>query len=180
MNSDTVRMAASILSEALNAVPRLKSELCGFDAFGEATAAYAHRGSFGRTSKMRIFLFKGFEESVAKAKQYLGGISTDGYTPLGEAYAVAMENLARRREKRKILILVTDGHPKFEINNKAHNEYLLMERVRKNSEMLGIETAGLMVNVNASSFKPYFKQVQECKDGPEMVESILRLVEKLV
>ena len=140
MRQDIVQSAAIILAEALSAIPQLKLSITGFKTNHQFCM---DRFGTGRSQGMDILVFKDYAEPYVKCRAKLGGISTSGNTPLGDAYGKALERILARQEPRRIIFLITDGEPNFHKTDQRHNDYLLMERVHKKAKRLGIETLGL-------------------------------------
>jgi cobalamin biosynthesis protein CobT len=82
----------------------------------------ASRGIAIRTEKPVFIPFKKWGESLGKASSKLGGIGqcAQGSTPDYSSIAVGIEDLAVRKEPRKILFLLTDANG----YNQAHMKYL--------------------------------------------------------
>ena len=54
---------------------------------------------------------KGYDQPLVQVKEYLAGVQASGGTPMADALWAAGCALARQREKRKLLFLITDGAP---------------------------------------------------------------------
>lgn len=82
-----------------------------------------------------VAILKTYEQlSVSnKLQQSFSGMDDSGYTPLAKAMRTEADKLLRRREKRKIMLIMTDGTP----DNK--DDVLALIRVLRE---LGVEVYG--------------------------------------
>ncbi len=98
-------------------------------------------------------LFKQFDEPWKKAARRLGRLSSKSLTPLGESLLFAAGRLARRGERRKVLMCLTDGEPV----TGAWNEQITFEHAReavKRISLAGIEPVG--IGIQAECVKDLF------------------------
>ncbi len=87
-------------------------------------------------------VFKQFDEPWKKAARRLGQLRSQALTPLGESLLFAAGRLARREERRKVLMCLTDGEPV----TGAWNEQVTFEHAReavKRISHAGIEPVGI-------------------------------------
>jgi len=85
-------------------------------------ASGASRQTGVRVERPVFIPFKTWSESLGKASTKLGGISqcSAGSTPDYSSIALAIEDLGKRKEPRKVLFLLTDANG----YNEAHMKYL--------------------------------------------------------
>lgn len=97
--------------------------------------AHRHHG-------VKINVFKGFNESFPVCKARLAGLMTGGGTPLADGIQYGWEGLRTRREKRRVMFVITDGEP-----NDGHEE--VMRWQIRNARREGILIVGVGVGYDA-------------------------------
>jgi cobaltochelatase CobT len=99
-----------------------------------------------RTSALVFYVFKGFGESLIKAKPKLATIAkmTGGDNGDGDALMRASRRLLKRRESRKVMLVLSDGQPitsGMNVSSNVHAQYLrnVVDRCKKDGiDMVGI------------------------------------------
>lgn len=175
MTESTTRLAAVMLSEAISAVPQVKLSVTGF-----TTNNHRYNGSGGRCVGLDLPLFKDFDEPHVKARGRLGALSTYGYTPLGEAYAYGHSRIVARKEKRKVLWLITDGSPYFPCNDNSHNEYMLMGRVHERNKARGIESVLTNIGRVQKEASQHTDITRNIKNESNLAQSMLEIIKGIV
>ncbi len=96
---------------------------------------------FTRFGNLVIGLIKRFEDPVKVALKRLPTIQGTGLTPLGEAMEIGAARLIVRKESRKIMLVLTDGHAGCEGSGQAAHLHAMnaSERITK----AGIELIGV-------------------------------------
>ena len=99
----------------------VKTELLGFTTKhwkgGDSRKAWVNQGSPsnpGRLNDLRHIIFKSADENFRKARKSFGIMLREGLLKEnvdGEALAWAHQRLSKRKEERKILIVISDGAP---------------------------------------------------------------------
>jgi len=99
----------------------VKTELLGFTTKhwkgGDSRKAWVNQGSSlnpGRLNDLRHIIFKSADENFRKARKSFGIMLREGLLKEnvdGEALAWAHQRLNKRKEERKILIVISDGAP---------------------------------------------------------------------
>ena len=99
----------------------VKTELLGFTTKhwkgGDARKAWVNEGSPsspGRLNDLRHIIFKSADDNFRKARKSFGIMLREGLLKEnvdGEALAWAHQRLSKRKEERKILIVISDGAP---------------------------------------------------------------------
>jgi len=105
---------------------------------------------------------KGFEQSQGVARERIGGLFPSGGTPMDQAIWKAGMAIARRKETRKLLFLVTDGAP---------NNPMLTKDVSNVIQRMGIELFGIGIGTDAVS--DYCKSHAVVSDPVEIGTAIL-------
>jgi len=85
---------------------------------------------------------KGFDQSLGAVRARIGALSASGGTPMDQAIWKAGMSIARRKETRKLLFLVTDGMP---------DDALMTRDVSQSIRRMGIELFGLGIGTDAVS-----------------------------
>lgn len=168
MNADLLRQACITLAEALSTIRVVKLGIFGFTTNERPYSERDYTRKFGRAVGLDIMVLKDFDDPYRRCHGYLGGIGTWGATPLGEGYAHGFDVLVRREAPRKVLWLVTDGDPCYRAFNPAHNDHVLIRRIRAKARNCGIETLGLGITLNA-------QQQQKLRRMVERVDVIDRM-----
>ncbi len=178
MNENISRTAAIILAEALSSIPQIKLSISGFTTNNlgrENIFKYYNRHNIspnsGRQCGMDILQFKNFSEAYAKCKSKLGAITSDGDTPLGDAYGKSLEHILPRPEIRKIIFLITDGRPGFP-HGANHSDYLLMKKIHLTAKRYKVQTLGLGIG-NCEFLSDYFDQVINIKKIQDLPTQLL-------
>jgi cobalamin biosynthesis protein CobT len=96
---------------------------------------------FTRFSNLEIGLIKRFEDPVKIALKRLPSIQGTGLTPLGEAMEIGAARLIVRRESRKIMLVLTDGHAGCEGSGTAahlHAPHVATRITNAGIELIGV------------------------------------------
>lgn len=180
MDENATRQAMICISEALNAIPRLKVQIASFQGPNFWGGRTRIKGDFGRISPLTISLHKRFDEALSSAKPRIGGYQSNGGTPLGCSYGYAFESVVNRPEAKKVVWVVTDGDPTIGHGNSEHSEYEQMRLVHRRAKMLKIQTLGL--GIGARSFMDYcdyFGYVNE-GDTAALSKAVLEMTKGVV
>lgn len=169
MSTEDTRAATILVAEALNGIRWLKLEITGFKTndLNESLKYETPRRSGGRLNGLEILLYKHFDESYEKAKPRLGALRCHTATPLGDAYGNALERVAKRRESRRVIWLISDGDPAIDVMDPRHNELLSMQRTHKKCRDLGIETIGTYVG-RRGNLEPYVDRYSQALNSREL------------
>jgi len=177
MNADIARTSAIILAEALASIPQIKLSISGFTTNSRGLDySYNFSPNSGRQIGMDILQFKDFSEPYQKARAKLGAITNTGNTPLGDAYGHAFSHIISRPETRKIIFLITDGHPEFPqgIN---HSDFLLMKKIHADTKKFKVQTLALGIGRDLDFLKNYFDtyiNITKTQDLPQNLLSALK------
>lgn len=113
----TARNATFAIADALNSIPGVATSVAAFPSTGRNSVVVIT--PFGKTAKQT-------------AKSY--GISATGDTPMFEALSWARTALLLRQEKRKIILVITDGHPA----NRSQTKDLIDRLDKEGHEVMGV------------------------------------------
>lgn len=106
----------------------LSYQITGFDAayrdYDVRAKAHKTDKPYHRIEANRMFNFKPFETSLRQARPALGSITETGGHNNADRDAIlwCLNTLKKREEKRKILLVLSDGHPANDTVNVGHKE----------------------------------------------------------
>lgn len=129
-------------------------------------------GRFARFGNLEIGLIKRFEDPVKLALQRLPLIQGTGLTPLGEAMEIGASRLIVRRESRKIMLVLTDGHAGCEGSCAA--AHLHARQVSDRVTRAGIELIG--VGIQDQSLCPIVADTIVVNEISELPARLCRLL----
>ncbi len=131
-------MACEIIAEILEKFA-IKTEVIGFTTAdwkgGKARKLWESEGRVknpGRLNELRHIIYKHFNQSFKKSKVNLGLMLKEGILKEnidGEALLFARSRLAQRSEKRKILLVISDGTPVDDSTNSVNDKDILTDHL---------------------------------------------------
>jgi cobalamin biosynthesis protein CobT len=175
----TTKMAAIAFAEALKDL-QIPFEITGFTSVPDSrVSAYAasvkDKSRFNRTSeRLELDIFKSFESHSLLG---LDKIEAKCQNPDGECVAWAAKRLALRKEKRKILMVLSDGQPAT--GDGAHAK--LCTDLRKKVELIsksGIEVVG--IGIETSAVKDYYPDYLVLNSVSELPVAGMKKLSKLI
>ena len=172
-------MAVVAMAEALKSLD-IPFEVTGFHST-LSRELYAHAGArddrFGRTQEMLdLHVFKRFDCPTLYA---IEKIKSGHNNPDGECVVWAAKRLAERKEKRKILLVLSDGYPNTNDTDTTRLNQDLRLKV-KNIIKSGIEVVGVGIATDAVRyFYPDFIVINELESLPkEAMKKLSKIVAK--
>lgn len=157
------KKTAIAMAEALKDID-VSFEICGFHAVDCSAPSRSERSGFNRFGEKTIHnVFKDFDSHDLSGIQkiYRGEQNVDG-----EAVQWAANRLAMRKEKRKIMIVLSDGYPESCSGERQIMRAHLKQTVAKVSKA-GIEVIGVGIQSEAvQDFYPDSIVVRDIKDLP--------------
>lgn len=175
------RIAAVAFHEALKRCKFIKHEVLGFNTGGydsdelDALIRQAERNGddLSRYSRLEerdarmVFVPFGSDDGRPIAAISGGAANRDG-----ECVLWAARRLAQRPEKRKILIVGSDGHPQGARYHRTERDYL--REVVRQVMSAGLEVYGLGIMDEAvKSYYPNYEVIHDAKDLPRAVMTLL-------
>ena len=139
-----IQSALSLIT-ALQTVPKVKTALTVFPAVALRGDAWGDNMSF--IKKEPCINVLPFGERLEKRVQLIGCLESLGATPLTETLARSCKVLSQRPEKRKVVIVITDGAIRDNSNS-------VLECMRR----WGIEVAAVGIGLDSSDDEEYFRQ----------------------
>ena len=178
----TARQCAIAIAEAVDRTG-IKYEILGFDnQFGamwsaEYRKAYrAKSGSYNRTEPLRMSVFKHFEERLFEAKGAIGSIvaMADGNNADGEAVLHAYDRLSARPEKRKVMMVLSDGWPAAD--GYGHEQHLL--EVCRDIEASDVELVG--IGIQSDAVERFYSKHVVVNDIKDLEGEVMNQLSKLL
>jgi Cobalamin biosynthesis protein CobT VWA domain/Cobalamin biosynthesis protein CobT len=178
MNSGRIQVCqqmAVILEQALNGTP-VQHEIIGFTTGSEshidpslmlAQKAHTKAGRKLNVQPVSVYLFRPFGARSVDAMDSLGAMDEVpmGGTPTSQAILLAHNRLARRKERRHVLIVLTDGQS---------DDGARTRRVVEAVERCGVTVLG--IGINSASVRNEFRHavvIQNARDLPALMVSTL-------
>lgn len=173
------KLTAVAMAEALKDL-QIPFEVTGFySEYDNRVINFARtQGDLGRynrtTESLRLHVFKGFDASSLSGleKLYVGSQNPDG-----ECVAWAAKRLAERREKRKILIVLSDGMPATGDGDYGRLNSDLKTKVEK-IQKSGIECIG--VGIETESVKRFYKDYVVLGNVKDLPKSAMKKLSSLI
>jgi cobalamin biosynthesis protein CobT len=147
----------------------------GFDNRNYAgSSTYEDTDLYNRFTSLDIDIFKRFDEPLPKVRGRFNKMRAQGDNTDGEAVQWAIEQLRARPESRKILIVLSDGHPAC-----SNSDFSVLNQHLKETVMgarkYGVEVFGLGIVSNAVSyFYPDFEVIKAVEELPKAMFKMLR------
>jgi cobalamin biosynthesis protein CobT len=183
--------AAIALGESLDKCG-VAVEILGFSCDGCADskwhhAIYDYRNSlpnhsadkFDRYEPIDMYVFKAFDESMKAAIPAMGGIEKagGGNNADGESVLYAVDRLLKRTEKKRILMVLSDGFPAY---GKGYNTNV-QQHTRDCVEYVktkGIECIG--IGIDSDAVKHFYPKYVVLRDVTELPGVVLDQIAKMI
>lgn len=125
-----------------------------------------HYGNWTRINPTDMYLYKGYDESLRECRGALSTMTSlvGGGNIDGESVRQAYMRLAERREKRKMMVVFSDGHPSGGcLCGMALNQDL--KRIVKDMINAGVHVYGIgIMDSSVSNFYPSYTVVNDLDD----------------
>ena len=183
-------LACEIIAEILEKFS-IKTEIIGFTTAdwrgGRARKLWESSGrpkNPGRLNELRHIIYKGFNQKFKKAKNNLGLMLKEGILKEnidGEALLFARSRLMQQPEKRKILLVISDGTPVDDSTSSANDNDILTEHLHhviKKTEKAGkIEIVAIGIGHSTDDFYRNSAAIKSSSElGDAMIEKIVDLL----
>ena len=183
-------LACEIIAEILEKFS-VKTEIIGFTTSdwkgGRARKLWESSGrpkNPGRLNELRHVIYKHFNQKFKKAKTNLGLMLKEGVLKEnidGEALLFARSRLMQLSEKRKILLVISDGTPVDDSTNSANDNDILTEHLHhviKKIEKLGrVEIVGIGIGHSTEDFYRNSTAIKSPEElGDVMIEKVVDLL----
>ncbi len=183
-------LACEIIAEILEKFS-VKTEIIGFTTAdwkgGRARKLWERSGRMhnpGRLNELRHIIYKHFNQSLKKSKINLGLMLKEGILKEnidGEALLFARSRLMQQNEKRKILMVISDGTPVDDSTVSVNDSDILSDHlrqvIRKTSQKANVEIVGIGIGHSTDDFyrnSLTIKSLEELGDG--MIEKLAELL----
>lgn len=149
----------------------------GEDAGVMREKAMTHTGDFSRYVPFRGYTFKTFKDTGAPVNLFSKFEQEDNLD--GEAILWGMNRLAHRREKTKVMILISDAAPDATLSNTSELErhLLSVNRQIEEKEKEGIHLIALGLD---GKIKNFFKNAEVMKTIDDLPQAMLGSVERIL
>lgn len=145
---------------------------------------YASHGGvqYARFTPLTNFIAKGYDERLTEDTKRLIAMIPSGYSDCmsgnvdGESVQIAGQRLLRRKEKRKIMIVMSDGSPAGDSSGAQLDQHL--KNTVKQFESAGVEMLGL--GLMDTSVKRYYPKNQTVNRVEDIPTKILELTRQMV
>lgn len=187
-------MACEIIAGILEKFS-IKTEIIGFTTAdwkgGKARKLWESEGrpkNPGRLNELRHIIYKHFNQSFKKSKVNLGLMLKEGLLKEnidGEALLFARSRLMQQSEKRKILLVISDGTPVDDSTNAANDSDILTDHLHhvinkiENSSQVStrIEIVGIGIGHSTEEFYRNSIAIKSLEElGDVMIEKIVDLL----
>jgi len=155
-----------------------------FEVTGFSTIGHEYSGmGYMREGKLRLTQYSDFNERIDLEKLNRCNSYTNGYTPDTEALELAIMRINAMPQKRKIVIILTDGHSENGLGHItvqgehvasrlifANHRRAVLEQAKKD----GVEVFAIMVgDLDASGYEP--NHVLNVRNFAELEQKVFRL-----
>lgn len=183
-------LACEIIVEILEKFG-LKTEILGFTTNdwkgGKSRKMWERQGkpqNPGRLNDLRHIIYKSANQNFKKAKINLGLMLKEGVLKENidsEALLWARSRLMQREEKRKILMIISDGTPVDDSTNSANQSEILIDHlhqvINKIDKEGKIEMVGIGIGHNVGAFYQNSITIKNSDElGDVMVEKLVKLI----
>jgi hypothetical protein len=176
---ETAAYAAYGLSSVLERM-NINNEVLGFTTAEHIRMDSREDGEFSRLETLYIPILKAFNERLSsenKRRFAALPIKVDLANNVdGESLQVAAERLAKRKEKRKILIVLSDGYPCAYGDSKAINKHL--KKVVKEIESSGIDVLG--IGIQSKSVETFYSKNVVLDSVADLPTAVIGKVKQLL
>ena len=124
-----------------------------------------------RTGAVQIDIFKDWNESMAIALSRFTGISANGGTPLEDGIQYALQSLNKRRERHRVVLVITDGCP--------DNSDVVRHQIRV-AQGAQIDIVGVGIGYGCHHVEKLFPQHVVVEDLPSLPKALAVCLEGLV
>ncbi len=183
-------LACEIIAEILEKFS-VKTEIIGFTTAdwkgGRARKLWERSGrekNPGRLNELRHIIYKHFNQSLKKSKINLGLMLKEGILKEnidGEALLFARSRLVQQNEKRKILMVISDGTPVDDSTASTNDSDILSDHlrhvIRKIGQKANVEIVGIGIGHSTDDFyrnSLVIRSLEELGDG--MIKKLAELL----
>lgn len=139
---------------------------------------------FSRYDTIRMLEFKTFEERLRKTRLRFGAMAKN-YAPRyplysnvdGESLLYGAERLLKRRERRKVMVVFSDGMPAA-AGNGAHLARHLKQVVEELTKKAGIEMLG--IGIKSTDVREFYPQNVVLEHAEDLPQTVMREITQIL
>jgi len=133
-----------------------------------------------RKTQIDHYIFKEFRDSFASRRECLQHLVAKEQNVDGEAVYWAACRLSRRHERKKILIVISDGYPEDGKTEKSAL-YNHLHKVLKDIEVAGINVIGIgLTQRGIDAVRTFYKNATYVSDPKDLTTNFLNLLNKIL
>lgn len=135
-----------------------------------------HAQDWARIAPIHLYVYKSFTDKPQLAREVLATMpyNCSGFNSDGEAVAMAYERLKRRKEKRKIFMVLSDGQPACDGDGGLQKQYL--RNVVARIENDGTDLIG--IGIQSSAVKQFYPTWVVCNSIEDLPKACLDKIAK--
>ena len=145
----------------------------GFRAGYGGHSRGSDKGTFHRFEPVDIDIFKGWDEPVRNCLGRFTQVKATGGTPMSDGIQFALQALSARKERHRILLVITDGDPDY-----GHDP--VIRRQQRLAEEAGIAIVGVGIDNGCYSVTQLYKRHVVVEDVGELPTRLLAVVDGIV
>ena len=146
---------------------------------GHVPAGNCHTGlcygarPYHRTGSIDIDIFKGWDEPVRNCLGRFTKVKATGGTPMSDGIQFALQALSARKERHRILLVITDGDPDY-----GHAP--VIRRQQRLAREAGIALVGVGIDYGCQSVASLYERHVLVGDVSKLPEQLLKTINDLV
>ena len=128
---------------------------------------------YHRTESIDIDIFKSWDEPVRNCLGRFTKVKATGGTPMSDGIQFALQALSARKERHRILLVITDGDPDY-----GHAP--VIRRQQRLAREAGIALVGVGIDYGCQSVASLYERHVLVEDVSKLPESLLKTINDLV
>lgn len=128
---------------------------------------------YHRTESIDIDIFKSWDEPVRNCLGRFTKVKANGGTPMCDGIQFALQALSARKERHRILLVITDGEPDY-----GHSP--VIRRQQRLAREAGIALVGVGIDYGCRSVESLYDRHVLVEDVSKLPESLLKVINDLV
>ena len=124
-----------------------------------------------RNTPVIIDMFKDWEEKISQCADRFGKVQATGSTPLEDGIQYALKEISKRKERHRVILVVTDGVP--------DNADVVRGQIRIAAEA-GIPIIGVGISSGCYAVKGLFPQHVQVPKISELPNKLLRILDEII
>lgn len=128
---------------------------------------------YHRTESIDIDIFKSWDEPVRNCLGRFTKVKATGGTPMSDGIQFALQALSARKERHRILLVITDGDP-------DHGHSPVIRRQQRLAREAGIALVGVGIDYGCRSVETLYDRHVLVEDVSKLPESLLKVINDLV